>query len=774
MSEKQLSRSVTTKKRVDESLAHMRKGTKLTKVRKSRQYERRFSIDSDNVALRYDDSKKIVWLRRLLRKGDDMSKVYIGDIREVREGFSTDNLGKVAENLGLKEDQCFSIIVGSQHKSLDLVENSKQGRDDWVHGLRYLIRKHKDLALHKQQDLWLRKMFEFADKDQSGALELGEIVRLLKHLNIDVTTEEAKTVFMKADTNKHNTNEKGEATLDMEEFVNFHKIITKRPEVEQVFKLYTIDNDYLDPEEMYEFFKVEQERDDITIEECKDYIQRYEACPDAKEQSKLSLDGFRTMLNSQTHALFNSQHTVVYQDMTQPLNHYFIDSSHNTYLLEDQIVGPSSVEAYVRALQKGCRCVELDCWDGPDNEPVIYHGYTLTSKILFKDVISAIDIYAFKASHFPVILSIENHCSVDQQKVMARHMIEIFGDKLFRTPLEDDTAELPSPFALKGKILIKAKKLPPQASEDDDMSEEDEAAEMEDERVKQEKVKAGNKNHKVKIARELSDLVICHQSVHFKSFEHTKENYTPAQMSSFSENKAFDLVDNEPSAYVRHNTFQISRIYPSGLRTDSSNYDPVPMWNTGCSIVALNYQTPDDSMQINMGKFRDNGGCGYILKPDFLLTAKLPSGISFNPNGPFPDEWKRKIQITVISGYMLPKPKGAGKNEIIDPYVKIEIEGVPMDKQNAKTAIVDNNGFLPMWNESFNFNVNCPDLALIRFLVKDNQVMSKNDLIGQTCIPFNSIQPGYRYVHLLDKHDEDIWGTIFVHVTIKPIHTTSL
>lgn len=56
-----------------------------------------------------------------------------------------------------------------------------------------------------------------------------------------------------------------------------------------------------------------------------------------------------------------------------------------------------------RAMKRGCRCVEVDCWDGSDGEPVVYHGHTLTSKILFKDVISTLKEYAFTVS------SIYNH-----------------------------------------------------------------------------------------------------------------------------------------------------------------------------------------------------------------------------------------------------------------------------------------------------------------------------------------------------------------------------
>ncbi|XP_044146566.1 1-phosphatidylinositol 4,5-bisphosphate phosphodiesterase eta-1 [Bufo gargarizans] len=841
---------------VERCMSVMQSGTQMIKLKSgTKGLVRLFYLDEHRTCIRWRPSRK-----------SEKAKIIIDSIYKVTEGRQSEIFHRHAEG-NFDPTCCFTIYHGNHMESLDLITSNPEEARTWITGLKYLMAGISDEdSLAKRQrthDQWVKQTFEEADKNGDGLLNIEEIYQLMHKLNVNLPRRKVRQMFQEADTDEN------QGTLTFEEFSVFYKMMSLRRDLYLLLLSYSDKKDHLTVEELAQFLKVEQKMNNVTTEYCLDIIQKFEVSEENKAQNVLGIEGFTSFMRSPAGDIFNPLHSEIYQDMEQPLSNYYIASSHNTYLTGDQLLSQSKVDMYAWVLQDGCRCIEVDCWDGQDGEPVVHHGYTLTSKIPFKDVVEAINKHAFVKNEYPVILSIENHCNIQQQRKIAQYLKEILGDKidLSSIPLGENK-QLPSPQNLKGKILVKGKKLPYDLAEDaeeGEVSDEDSADEIEEEcklsycfsngttehqvesfirkklesllkesqirdkedpdsftvrallkatheglnvnlkqnadpkdRGKSKRSSLGNiGKHKrtsksrsksfsteeddgdsspkesgqmhrlgrrrktMKLCRALSDLVVYTNSV---SAQDIMDDGSSGNVLSFSETRAHQVVQQKSEQFMLYNQKQLTRIYPSAYRIDSSNFNPVPYWNAGIQLVALNYQTEGRMMELNRAKFKVNGNCGYLLKPQ-----QMCKGV-FNPfsGDPLPASPKKQLILKVVSGQQLPKPPDSmlgDRGEIIDPFVEVEIIGLPVDCCKEQTRVVDDNGFNPVWEETLTFTVHMPEIALVRFLVWDHDPIGR-DFVGQRTVAFSSLMPGYRHVYLEGLTE----ASIFVHVTINEIY----
>ncbi|XP_075385841.1 inactive phospholipase C-like protein 1 isoform X1 [Tenrec ecaudatus] len=736
-------------------ISFMQAGCELKKVRpNSRIYNRFFTLDTDLQALRWEPSKKDL----------EKAKLDITSIKEIRLGKNTETFRNngLADQIG--EDSAFSILHGENYESLDLVANSADVANIWVSGLRYLVSRSKQ-PLDWMEDnqntprfLWLKAVFAAADVDGNGIMLEDTSVELIKRLN--PTLKESKIRLKFKEIQK--TKEKLTTRVTEEEFCEAFCELCTRPEVYFLLVQISKNKEYLDANDLMLFLGAEQGVTHVTEDTCLDIIRRYELSEEGRQKGFLAIDGFTQYLLSPECDIFDPEQKKVAQDMTQPLSHYYINASHNTYLTEDQFRGPADLNGYVRALKLGCRSIELDVSDGPDNEPVLCNRNNMTTHISFASVIEAIHQFAFVASDYPLILCLGNHCSLPQQKVMAQQLRKILGNKLYTEAPSPSESYLPSPEKLKRRIIVKGKKLPSDSDVlEGEVTDEDEEAEM----SRRMSVDQNEEQKHIWLCKELSDLVSICKSVEHRDFELSMKSQNYWEMCSFSETEASRLANEYPEDFVNYNKKFLSRIYPSAMRIDSSNLNPQDFWNCGCQIVAMNFQTPGPMMDLHTGWFLQNGGCGYVLRPSVMRDEV--SYFSANTKGIVPGVSPLALHIKIISGQNFPKPKGAcAKGDVIDPYVCIEIHGIPADCSEQRTRTVQQNSDNPIFDETFEFQVNLPELAMVRFVVLDDDYIG-DEFIGQYTIPFECLQPGYRHVPLRSfVSDVMEHVTLFVHIAI--------
>ncbi|CAG2112534.1 unnamed protein product [Medioppia subpectinata] len=257
----------------------------------------------------------------------------------------------------------------------------------------------------------------------------------------------------------------------------------------------------------------------------------------------------------------------------------------------------------------------------------------------------------------------------------------------------------------------------------------------------------------LRIAQELSNLIIYCRAVQF--VPNKAGHFT--EMSSFPESKVekFLSPNNSQVKLIKHNETQFTRVYPKGGRIDSSNYDPMKMWLNGIQMAALNYQTPDRAMQLNGAKFRQNGRSGYVLRSDLMFDEH------FNP-----------CDRTSLKGVLGARHLMKSGRGIICPLVEVEIVGTDYDAHKQKTTTIPDNGFNPVWNQTFVFDIDCPDLAFLRFAVYDEDMFGDPNFLGHGTYPIKCLRTGYRSVPLKNDYSEELeLSSLLVHINIKTIRS---
>lgn len=482
-------------------------------------------------------------------------------------------------------------------------------------------------------------------------------------------------------------------------------------------------------------------------------------------------------------------------DPTHPLPEYFVSSSHNTYLLANQLYGKSSPSAYETALTTGSRCVEIDAWDSSDDddEPKVTHGFTLVSHISFRAVCETIrDVYdreraagTFTAGQAgdpasPILLSLENHCGPHGQLRLVQIMRDVFGHRLISEPVrrkgtreQQGSGEHVTLEDLGPRISVIVEfHLPDEATDSSSSSSGDDDDDEEEEQQRAARKAYSEKKKQSSsaiIIPELAELGVYAQSVK------PKDNswYDPGQLTNGPHHHLINVSESGLSKHLpdhavqisHHNARHLMRVFPKGTRISSTNLHPEKYWGVGAQICALNWQTYTTSVQLNDALF--NGTPGYVLKP-----AALRAGGS----GDLRTGRTKRLRVHVAGATDVPLHEDRERDSI-KPYLTCSLYSPLMgDKEppKRKTEPYKHHtlGFLhhgenphatnPIWDETLEWEYEDNELVFLRMLIKSDDSFARNPKFAVATVRLSYAPVGWTFVRMNDLKGKESDCTLLV------------
>lgn len=606
-------------------------------------------------------------------------------------------------------------------KALHMIATTKRNYDIMLQTLTLLFRWSKDQkslanCFNIDEFSTIKWNNKIKKSNSRETLSFDDIVKLTLELHIYMNTSYLKQYFNECDADKKNS-------LTFQQFKRFVYKLRKRSEFNKLFTDLGIRNGKMSKLDFQHFLvNVQDENfDDSLVDTI------FEKFSFNNNNLFLTPSNLANYLHSSySKPLVNEDSEPNYY--SHPLTDYFVSSSHNTYLLGKQFHGSSSIEGYIHALQRGCRCIEIDIWDGELNNPIVTHGRTLTNSIDFRLVIDIIRKYAFIATPYPLILSLEIKCSKETQSKCVSIMKSIFGHMLLSNLINSESI-LPSPEDLKHKILIKVKKsnlttiveplnvssnsnsqsnhlsFSTSSTQSDDFlynsskTEPDEnsssatstsgSSPVISPSVSSFKKLVSRSSSKTDIISDLTSLAPYLVGIKFRNFS-LPESKTFNHVFSFSDRSLLLLLRDKTKllSILKHNRRGMMRIYPSIVRFRSDNFNPIKFWELGCQMVATNWQIWDCGEELCESFFASTGSdigySGYRLKPKSLRKFEMDDTnvqmdkelIKLKNLNSLVFKIEKSFELIIISGQQLPKPKEFSNLEFYTPWVELEVYNV--------------------------------------------------------------------------------------------------